>query len=134
MSKADELKSVASALAHQRTVGVDNRIAQLEKENTNLRDNYDQFKAIAEPEIERLKKENAELKEESDFYNKERGNYKAMYLEEILKKKKTKDQLIKAKEIIKDLLNLPFANNEEVYADITSHLDRAEQFLKEIEK
>ena len=40
-------------------------------------------------------------------------------------------QLAQAKEIIKDLLNLPFANNEEVYADITSHLDRAEQFLKE---
>ena len=40
------------------------RIEELEKENKALRDNYDQFKAIAEPEIERLKKENAELKEE----------------------------------------------------------------------
>ena len=36
MGKADELKSVASALAYQRTVGVDNRIAELEKENTEL--------------------------------------------------------------------------------------------------
>ena len=39
-------------------------IKKLEKENTDLRDNYDQFKAIAEPVIERLKNENAELKAE----------------------------------------------------------------------
>lgn len=33
----------------------------LKEEITKLRDNYNQFKAVAEPEIERLKKENAEL-------------------------------------------------------------------------
>ena len=38
------------------------RITELEQENTELRDNYDQFKASAIPEIERLQKENAELK------------------------------------------------------------------------
>ena len=43
-------------------------------------------------------------------------------------------KLIKAKEIIKDLLNLPFASNEEVFADVGSHLQKAEQFLKEVEK
>ena len=42
--------------------------------------------------------------------------------------------LTKAKEIIKELLLLPYANNEEVYADVTSTLDKAEQFIKEIEK
>ena len=31
------------------------------KENAELRDNYDQFKASAIPEIEKLQKENAEL-------------------------------------------------------------------------
>ena len=42
--------------------------------------------------------------------------------------------LIEATEIIKDLLRLPYANDWEVYGDVTSHLDKAEQFLKEIEK
>ena len=37
------------------------RITELEKENTELRDNYDQFKASAIPEIERLQKEKCEL-------------------------------------------------------------------------
>lgn len=36
MARADELKLVASTLAYQRTVGADNRIAQLEKENAEL--------------------------------------------------------------------------------------------------
>ena len=40
----------------------------------------------------------------------------------------------KATEIIKELLLLPYANNEEVFADVTSTLNKAEQFLKEIEK
>ena len=47
---------------------------------------------------------------------------------------KKNDQLTKAKEIIKDLLRLPYANDWEVYGGVTSHLDKAEQFLKEIEK
>ena len=42
--------------------------------------------------------------------------------------------LSKATEIIKELLLLPYANNEEVFADVTSTLNKAEQFLKEIEK
>ena len=44
--------------------GRDVKIMELEKENTDLRDNYDQFKASAIPEIERLQKENKELKEQ----------------------------------------------------------------------
>lgn len=43
---------------------LENKIADLEKENTDLRDNYDQFKAIAEPEIERLQNGNAELEKQ----------------------------------------------------------------------
>ncbi len=82
----------------------------------------------------KLQKENAELKEtlktyngcgdwDNDFHTCRvylRHEELQMYIE----------QLRKAEDIIKDLLNLPFANNEEVYADVTSHLDRAEQFLK----
>ena len=36
----------------------------------------------------------------------------------------------KAVRIIKNLLVLPYAENEEVYADVTSYLDEAEQFVK----
>lgn len=35
---ADELKSVASALAYQRTVGANNRLEELERENAELRE------------------------------------------------------------------------------------------------
>ena len=72
--------------------------------------------------IQELKKENAELKEESDFYNKERGNYKAMYLKEILKKNK-------AKEIIKELLsNYKYVIRFREYAN-KKPIANAEQFL-----
>lgn len=43
-----------------------------------------------------------------------------------------KDLLDKAASIIKQLLLLPYVNNEEVYADVASTLDKAESFLKEI--
>lgn len=43
-----------------------------------------------------------------------------------------KDLLDKAAIIIKQLLLLPYVNNEEVCADVTSTLDEAERFLKEI--
>lgn len=41
------------------------------------------------------------------------------------------DRLNNATEIIRQLLLLPYANNEEVYGDVTSILNKAEQFLKE---
>lgn len=43
-----------------------------------------------------------------------------------------KDLLDKAANIIKQLLLLPYANNEEACADVTSTLGEAESFLKEI--
>ena len=82
-----------------------------------------------------LEKENAELKSNRDYW---KGS--SIYCHKQLKNKKyrkiakaTQQQLTKAKEIIKDLLNLPFASNEEVFADVGSHLYKAEQFLKEVE-
>lgn len=47
-----------------------------------------------------LEREITELKAESDFYNKERGNYKALFIKTTFKNKK-------AKEIIKRLLETP---------------------------
>lgn len=44
-----------------------------------------------------------------------------------------KDLLDKAADIIKQLLLLPYANNEEVCANVTSTLVEAESFLKEID-
>jgi hypothetical protein len=43
MSKADGLKEVASALAYQRTVGVDNRIAELERQYRICERNADTY-------------------------------------------------------------------------------------------
>lgn len=85
---------------------------------------YNKYKD-AEKRITDLEKENAELKKlkrecETSLC---RAEYQYNY-----------EQLTKAKEIIKDLLRLPYANDWEVYGDVTSHLDKAEQFIKEIEK
>ena len=77
--------------------------------------------------IKELKEENAELKSDNGEWEITSDKWKKVY-------ELTDNQLTKAKEIIKDLLNLPFANNEEVFADVNSHLDRAEQFLSEVEK
>lgn len=75
-----------------------------------------------------LEKENAELKNRDCWKSCEYANPKAELIAQHIK---DVQQLTEAKEIIKDLLNLPFANNEEVFADVGSHLDKAEQFLKE---
>lgn len=83
---------------------------------------------VFEEGYEQAEKENAELKEELKDANEK------VVLLACNQNKDLKHKLTKATEIIKDLLNLPFANNEEVYADVTSHLVRAEQFIKEIEK
>ena len=111
-------------------------IDELEKENADLRDNYDQFKAIAEPEIERLQKKNAELK-----HNKKTVAHLAGCLEEKMKERieeletrctelflqnnEFAEHLTKATEIIKGLLsccrNYPQENAEKV--------KQAEQFL-----
>ena len=74
--------------------------------------------------VEKLENENAELKTESDFYNKERGNYKALFLKANLKNNK-------AKEIIKTL-----ADDLSVYSgNYQKELLEAEQFLNsEVEK
>ena len=91
----------------------DIKVADLESENAELRNNGFTVSAMTEQQLkvaiekgEQLEKENAEQK----------------------------DQLTKAKEIIRTFLNMPMPNNEEVFADVGKFLTKAEQFLKEIEK
>ena len=103
---------------------MDKRIEELEKENTDLRDNYDQFKAIAEPEIERLQKENAELK---DALKGKRCNCMTY-----LNFKDLEKELTKAEEIIRTLLLV--ADNKVSQMEFQLCVADAEQFLKEIEK
>ncbi len=69
---------------------------KLRKENKELRDNYEQYKAVVEPEIDRLNKECGKLEGKiqdwtSEYYE----------LENFMNNK-----LDEAKEIIKDLLGL----------------------------
>ena len=100
-----------------------------EKRNRTI-ETLDDIKAVLsldELYIDELEKENAELKSDNGEWEITSDKWKKVY-------ELTDNQLTKAKEIIKDLLNLPFANNEEVFADVNSHLDRAEQFLSEVEK
>jgi hypothetical protein len=54
-------------------------------------------------------------------------------IEKALKEKGVclQSELDEAKDIIRQMLLVPYANNEEVNADITSILDKAESFLKE---
>jgi hypothetical protein len=81
--------------------------------------------------IKELQEENAELKGLVNQYKASKcGSISLVNRNMIMF-----DQLTKAKEIIKQLLLLPYANNEEVFADVTSILDKAEQFLNsEVEK
>lgn len=89
---------------------------KLETENNKLLDVINN----QDVKIAELEKENAELKDNFKIAKDNEYEYQSLYT--------------KAKEIIKELLLLPYANNEEVYADVTSTLDKAEQFLKEKEK
>ena len=100
------------------------KIEDLEEENKDLRDNYDQFKAVAEPEIERLQKENAELK---DALKGKRCNCMTY-----LNFKDLEKELTKAEEIIRTLLLV--ADNKVSQMEFQLCVADAEQFLKEIEK
>ena len=99
------------------------RIAELEAENERLTVSYETLKLHDEEEIGMLKSENAELKAESDFYNKERGNYKAMFLKATLKNNK-------AKELLKQWLQTSNASG----CDNINIVTDTEQFLSEVEK
>lgn len=89
-----------------------------------------------EKRIAELEKENVELKGIKDVATLIRANNDTvttlMQLNNMLVSRN--QQLTKATEIIKELLNLPFASDEEVFADVSTILGKAEQFLSEVEK
>ena len=118
--------------------------AELKEENKVLAQNLEDTEILNktyEKRFDDLEKENAELKTKvTALENANRAMVKELddttsgglnILQNVVK---NKEELTKAKEIIKDLLNLPFASNEEVFADVGSHLYKAEQFLSEVEK
>ena len=62
MTKKHKLEKVASALAYQRTVGVDNRIAELEQKLEQTEKDLADYQ-FNYPSIKELAKENAQAKE-----------------------------------------------------------------------
>jgi chromosome segregation ATPase len=108
------------------------KIKELEQEIVNLNSTLDLRKMQLDDSAEIIKEmqSNVDTLQKNNAELKEKLNFSTQYY----RGEKAKDQLTKAKEIIKDLLRLPYANDWEVYGDVTSHLDKAEQFLKEIEK
>lgn len=107
---------------------------KLRKENKELRDNYDGYKAVAEPEIERLKKENAELRikvtaleNANRVMVKELDDTTSGGLSVLKNVVRSKEQLAKAKYIIKEILEFDFLPENEIKK-------QAEQFLSEVKK
>ena len=85
--------------------------------------------------ILKLEKENAELKEESDFYHREKGEYKSSFLQEVRKTIKLNKQLTKAKEFLNEFMRISSASTEDFEHDYTELIREAEQFLNsEVEK
>lgn len=137
MTKQQEFRKQTEEAKFQAFSLMCEKVADLEKENKDLRDNYDQFKAAAVPEIERLQKKNAELK-----HSKKTVVHLADCLEEKMKERieeletrctelflqnnEFAERFEKSKEIIKGLLsccrNYPQENAEK--------MEQAEQFLK----
>lgn len=89
----------------------------------------------ADEKIKELEKHQVEVTID-DYSPYDENTWGMMHEEWFVPKEEVRDLLkenyaliTKAKEIIKQLLLLPYANNEEVFADVTSILDKAEQFL-----
>ena len=120
MTKEELEKATGQELIEQRDYcGVDGYYGDyLDDVNAEM---LKRFNRLAE-----LEKENAELKKQLEMSNK-------VYNDNLDYSHHIEEQLTNAKEIIEQLLLLPYANNEEVYGDVTSILDDAEQFLKDSE-
>lgn len=86
----------------------------------------DKVKAIVERQ--KLLKENAELKKESDFFHSEKGEYKGAFLKQVAKTNKVDKQLTKAKELLEDFIC--YANLDDCNLYIK---EQAKQFLKDSE-
>lgn len=102
-------------------------VTELESKIADIKANCDLAIEGRDIKIKELEKENAELKEKVNILD------NCDRLGDVITEA-YKDQLTKAKEIIRTFLNMPMPNNEEVFADVGAILTKAEQFIKEIEK
>lgn len=105
------------------------KINVLEKENAELERELEQTeKDLADyqfnyPTIKELQEENAELKSIADFQT-------SSNMDRYFQQKRSKEQLTKAKDIIRELLNSCFGyNSKTVNYEVKV---KAEQFLKEV--
>ena len=108
---------------------------ELEKENAELKKKLkEELKTIADKDLsfvarfDALEKENAELKETVLQFQKDSYCGVCHF--------KTKTQLTKAKEIIKELVRVEYADftNGDYSNELSKVLEQAEQFLSEVEK
>ena len=127
-----------------------NRLADLEKENAELRNNGFTVSAMTEQQLkvaiekgEQLEKENAKLKSIAEFQQSsnmkrhfeikklEKENAELKAIERMALYSQLSEQLTKAKDLIEDMYDKIPASHSEYYKDV---MERARQFLQEIEK
>ena len=156
IEKAEEKKKVASALAYQRTVGVDNRIAELENKIADIKANCDlaiegrdvkimeleqQIEQAKEDVVENesdcancgLRQENAELKEELAKWKDEWQEQVQKAIDEGYARTQQTIQLTKANSLLADVYKIAMSDwNDPKWHDQV--LRNAREYLKEIEK
>ena len=95
------------------------------------------FLAGAEPRekrIEKLEKENAELKEYNKYLRRKRqGGIQKQYNKVAIIKRQD-EQLTKAKELLNEFMRISKASDEDFEHDYSELIGEAEQFLSEVEK
>lgn len=135
--KKDELKNRISMalkdpILQQGFEIICKNLTDLENKIADIKANCDLAIEGRDVRIMELEKENERLKGDLELW--ESGGCRATNLFECGVAKELREQLTKAKEIIRTFLNMPMPNNEEVFADVGIFLTKAVQFLKEIEK
>ena len=109
-------------------------ITDLEKENERLTVSYETLKLHDEEEIGMLKSENAELKEINEGYCRSRDRLISIGFPNFKDCKEYAEHLTKAKEIIRDLINLTEPTSTEEVQHWNETFRKAEKFLSEVEK
>lgn len=144
LEKEAEEKTMQYMSEHTEKYNCEN--TKLETDNYNIGREYgyeDGYLAAAESrekQIEQLEKENAELKEKLEDTEKARDYWKNSSFDwrhKCTSRKpfkaavKAQKQLSKAKELIEDMYDQIPSSHSDYYKDV---MERAEQFLKELEK
>ena len=144
LEKEAEEKTMQYMSEHTEKYNCEN--TKLETDNYNIgreygyRDGYLAAAESREKRIEQLEKENAELKEKLEDTEKARDYWKNSSFDwrhKCTSRKpfkaavKAQKQLSKAKELIEDMYDQIPSSHSDYYKDV---MERAEQFLKELEK